>query len=229
MQNAAMCWTGGKDSALALYEAGLAGYRVQCLVTFTPPPSPTQTDFLAHPLKLIKMQAQALGLPHHVLPLTPPYEAAYETALCRLRDDMGITCVITGDIAPVNGHPNWIRERCRPHGIDVHTPLWERERSALLLQLIQQGFDVRFSCVNTHMLDASWVGRQLDQTALTELQYIRTQNGLDLCGEEGEYHTMVLDGPHFGRRIVIGAYANRLAGMLAYMAVDEIALHEQDG
>ncbi len=220
MQNAAMLWTGGKDSAMALYEAGQNGYCVRCLVTFAPP----EPDFLAHPLSFIKIQAQALALPHHVLPISAPFAQSYETSLRRLRDEMGIDCVITGDLAAVSGNPNWIRERSRPVGMSVHTPLWGRDQNILLQQLLDRGFKARFSCVKTRWLDKSWIGRELDASALAELRSIREQSGLDLCGEEGEYHTLVTDGPGFTRSIDIHSYSTCIAGPLAYMAIHELGI-----
>ena len=220
VQNAAMLWTGGKDSAMALYEADQNGYCIRCLVTFAPP----EPDFLAHPLSFIKMQAQALALPHHVLPISAPFEQSYETGLRRLRDEMGIDCVITGDITAVDGNPNWIRERSRPVRMSVHTPLWGRDQDALLQQLLDRGFKARFSCVKTRWLDESWIGRELNDSALAELRSIRERNGLDLCGEEGEYHTLVTDGPRFTRGIDIRCYSKRVAGPLAYMAIHELEL-----
>src|SRR5690242_20301545 len=107
MQNAAVLWTGGKDCSLALHEARRDGYGIQCLVTF----APLNPNFLAHPPAFMKMQAEALGLPHHIISISEPFEKSYETALCQLREKMGITTVITGDIAEVGGSPNWIRER----------------------------------------------------------------------------------------------------------------------
>jgi diphthine-ammonia ligase len=126
MQNAAMLWTGGKDSAMALFEARQNSYHIRYLVTFAPP----EPDFLAHPLEFIKMQAQALALPHYFLPISKPFEQNYEAGLCKLRDKMGVNCIVTGDIAEVDGHPNWIRERGRPVGLSVYTPLWGRDRNA---------------------------------------------------------------------------------------------------
>ena len=222
MQNAAMLWTGGKDSAMALHEADQNGYCVRCLVTFAPP----EPDFLAHPLSFIKMQAQALALPHYVLPISAPFEQSYETSLRKLRDEMGIDCVITGDIAAVAGHPNWIRERSRPVGMSVHTPLWGRDRNTLLRQLLDRGFKARFSCVKIRWLNESWVGRELNDLAIAELRVIREQTGLDLCGEEGEYHTLVTDGPQFMRGIDIRSYSKRIAGSLAYMEIHELALFD---
>ena len=220
MQSAAMLWTGGKDSSMALYEADQSGYCVRCLVTFAPP----EPDFLAHPLAFIKMQAQALALPHYVLPISPPFEKSYETSLCRLRDEMGINCVVTGDIAEVNGNPNWIRERSRPVGMSVHTPLWGRDRNALLRQLLDRGFKARFSCVKTRWLNENWIGRELNDSAIAELRIIRERTGLDLCGEEGEYHTLVIDGPQFTRGIDIRSYSKRAADSLAYMEIHELEL-----
>lgn len=217
-----MLWTGGKDSAMALHEAMESGYRICCLVTFAPP----NPDFLAHPLRLIKLQAQALALPHHILPITAPFDKSYEAGLCRLRDEMDIGCVVTGDIAEVDGNPNWIRERSRPIWLSVHTPLWGRDRNTLLQQFLDRGFKARFSCVTTRWLNEDWVGRELDAAAVDELRSIRERNGLDLCGEEGEYHTMVVDGPCFKQGIDIRSYSKRVSDSLAYMDIREMSLRD---
>src|SRR6185437_14025318 len=168
MQNAAMLWTGGKDSSLALYEASRSGYHVRCLVTFAPP----QPDFLAHPLAFMKLQAEALGLPHYVLPVREPFEEGYETHLRQMRSE-GIEVVVTGDIAEVGGSPNWIRERSRPVGMEVHTPLWGRDRENLLEQLLIHRFEVLFSCVKKRWLTESWVGRLLNEPAIADLRAVR--------------------------------------------------------
>lgn len=205
---------------MALYEADQDGYRVSCLVTFAPP----EPDFLAHPLSILKLQAQALRLPHYVLPISAPFESSYEASLRSLRDEIGITCVVTGDIGEVNGYPNWIRERSRPVGISVHTPLWDRDRYLLLRQLLDRGFKARFSCVDTRWLDEDWIGRELDDQAIAELRIIRERTGLDVCGEEGEYHTLVTDGPQFLQGIGIHSYSTRVAGSLAYMEIQKSEL-----
>lgn len=215
-----MLWTGGKDSALALWEAGRDGFDVQCLVTFAPP----QPDFLAHPLAFMKLQAEALGLSHQVLPVREPFEEGYETHLRTMRNEMGIEAVVTGDIAEVNGAPNWIRERSQPVGMEVHTPLWGRDRRILLEQLLSQRFTVRFSCAKKRWLTESWVGRTLNEAAIDELQTIRERNGLDLCGEEGEYHTLVTDGPQFSRAIQVQSYSVRTAESLAFMEIHQQTL-----
>lgn len=220
MQNAAMLWTGGKDSSMALYEAAQNGCSIRCLITFAPP----EPEFLAHPLEFIRLQAQALALPHYVLSICEPFERSYEAALSQLRDEMGINCVVTGDIAEVDGHPNWIRERCRAVGMSVHTPLWGRDRNAILRQLLERRLRARFSCVRTRWMDEGWIGRELDESAISELRLIRDQSGLDLCGEEGEYHTLVTDGPQFTQGIEIHSYSIRTTDSFAYMQIHEAQL-----
>lgn len=220
MQNAAMLWTGGKESSMALYEASQNGYCVRCLVTFAPP----EPVFLAHPLAFIKLQAKALMMPHYVLTISEPFEKSYETSLCRLRDEMCINCVITGDIAEVNGNPNWIRDRSRPVGMSVYTPLWGRDRNTLLRQFLERRFKARISCVKSRLVSEKWIGRDLNDSAIAELRIIRERNGLDLCGEEGEYHTLVIDGPQFTQSIDILSYSKRTAESMAYMEIHEMEL-----
>ena len=218
--NAAVLWTGGKDSALALHEARQSGFQVRCLVTFAPP----EPDFLAHPISVMKLQAEALGLPHRLQPVHAPFAESYEAGLRWLRETLRIDTVITGDIAEVGGAPNWIRERSRPVGMQVFTPLWGRDRLTLLQQLLAARFQVIFSCIKTRWLTPDWVGRRLDEPAIGELRALREQNGLDLCGEEGEYHTLVTDAPDFQRRVHIGTAGVGERAGLAYWKMDAIEL-----
>jgi uncharacterized protein (TIGR00290 family) len=221
--NAAVLWTGGKDSALALHEAKRDGFRVRCLVTFAPP----EPDFLAHPVAVMKLQAEALGLPHILLPVREPFAESYEAGLRWLRATTHIGTVITGDIAEVGGSPNWIRERSRPAGLNVLTPLWGRDRLTLLRQLLAARFKVVFSCIKTRWLTPGWVGRQLDEQSVAELRSLRELNGLDLCGEEGEYHTLVTDAPDFQRRVQLGAFKVCERDSLAHLKIERAELQDK--
>lgn len=219
-KNATVLWTGGKDSVMALHEAEQSGYHVRCLVTFIPP----KPSFFAHPLAFIKLQAQALGLPHYVLVVDSPYEKNYEDGLRWLREEMRVNTVVTGDIEEVDKHPNWIRERSLTVGMEVYTPLWHRARQALLQQLLTNGYKARISCVKRPLLAESWVGRRMERPTITELVKLCARNGMDLCGERGEYHTLVTDGPRFAYEVSIGSYSRRSAGALTYMELRDLAL-----
>ncbi len=125
---AAVLWTGGKDSTLALHLALEAGYEVRYLVTFGPP----RARFRAHPLEVMRLQAEALGLEHRTVPIRRPYRASYRRALSALKEE-GITTLITGDIDRIGDAPNWVRDRAAPIGLRVFNPLWERSRMGILM------------------------------------------------------------------------------------------------
>src|SRR6478735_9207083 len=160
--NSAVLWTGGKDSALALHRS--ADLCVRELVTFVPP----DAQFQAHDLELMGFQARALGLPHRRIEVGFPYVEGYQRALGELLA-AGIECVVTGDIAPVDGQPNFISSCAESVGMRVSLPLWGVDRLAHLNEIVALGFDVMLTFVNEPWLDASWVGRRLDAPALAAL------------------------------------------------------------
>ncbi len=219
-RNAVVLWTGGKDSCLALHEALADGCPVSSLVTFAPP----EPQFLAHPVAVMQQQARALGLPHRLLPVEPPYRESYERHIRALREQKGVDLIITGDIAEVGGSPNWIRRCAEPAGMPVWTPLWGRERRALLDDLLAQQFRVLFSCVRLRCLSAEWLGREIDAQAVRDLECERVRSGLDLCGEEGEYHTLVTDAPRFQQRLQLTDCAARHADQLAHWHIGKVEL-----
>ncbi|WP_421158841.1 hypothetical protein [Aeromonas dhakensis] len=217
MSRVIVLWSGGKDAMQALCHAREAGHQVVALATFAPP-SPR---FLAHPLSQVRRQAAALGLPHLLVTIEAPFDLGYEQALTKLKEEWQLDGVVTGDIDSVAGAPNWIRERCRPLGLTVHTPLWQQPREALLADLLARGIVAHLSCVDTDVLPPEWVGRVLDKGALTELQQLAATRGLDACGEQGEYHTMVTDGPGFAAPLVLGRWQVARQEHLAYLLESE--------
>lgn len=220
MDAAAVLWTGGKDSALALFEAREAGYAVNRLVTFAPP----QPDFLAHPLPVLARQAEALGLPHEVLTVNEPHGENYRAHLRRLHSEESIATLITGDIAEVAGQPNWIRACCETTALRVFTPLWGRDRLALLKRLLALRFRVLVSCAKAPWFTPDWVGREIDEALIATLVSVRARTHLDLCGEEGEYHTLVLDCPLFNRELRLTGTSRHSRGGLHHLRVQGVEL-----
>lgn len=196
-------WTGGKDSALALHQIEAQGYTVRSLVTFAPP----NPQFLAHPIPIIRLQAKALDLPHHLIEIHTPYQEGYENAITSLEKEHRIDALVTGDIAEVDGQPNWIRECSRSAGVEVLTPLWGCDRAATLRTLLDRRFKVIFSCVKKPWFTGAWIGRELNEASFADLVALNKATGMDICGENGEYHTLVLDGPLFEHEIAIEAFS----------------------
>jgi len=226
MSTAAVSWTGGKDSALALYDAEMLGCRIDCLVTF----ASRQGRFLAHPLGFMVFQAQALGLPHYVIDVEEPFDRSYEDAISSLKKRRGIDALVTGDVGEVADHdPNWIVDRSARCGIDVLRPLWRRGGLELLNRLLLLKFKVIFSCVRKPWFTDEWLGLELSPSSVKRLSEINKRTGLDLCGEQGEYHTLVLDGPQFRKSIQVGPYSKHVENSLAYVSLQNLRLREKHG
>lgn len=217
MSRVILLWSGGKDAMQALCHAREAGHQVVALVTFAPP----APHFLAHPLSQVRRQAAALALPHRLVTIEAPFDLGYERALAALKEEWQLDGVVTGDIDSVGGAPNWIRERCRPLGLTVHTPLWQQPREALLADMLTCGIVAHLSCVDTRVLAPEWVGRRLAAATLAELQQLAATRGFDACGEQGEYHTMVTDGPGFAAPLTLGHWQVARQEHLAYLQEDE--------
>ena len=221
--NASVLWTGGKDSSLALYEAEMLGYEITSLVTFVP----CNPEFLAHPLHFMRYQADALSLPHYPLVVEEPFKESYEKAIRSFRERHGTAIFITGDIAEVGGQPNWIRECSKYSGVEILTPLWGRERRELMERLLACEFEVIFSCVKKPRFTEDWIGMKLNKDSFKQLCVIHAETGLDICGEQGEYHTLVMDAPPFKKSIHISSYSKRAKDSLMYMDIDQVALREK--
>lgn len=215
---AAVLWTGGKDSCLALQRCRRDGYRIDRLVTF----APEKPNFLAHPLEVMKLQSAALGLPHQVITVGEPYGQSYRQAIITLQQS-GISALITGDIDLVAGLPNWVRQCAEGLELEIVMPLWNRPREELMREIVAEGFHVIFSCVKRPWFTADWLGRAIDSTAIEQLKAIAPQHSLDICGENGEYHTLVLDGPGFARAISL-KYRQAAQGDMMHLIITDAEL-----
>lgn len=181
-------WTGGKDCALAMLKAQQLGYEIVELITF----APKNPDFKAHPIHIINKQIELIGLPHQFVEIESPFDKSYEIAIQGLIDQ-GVECLITGDIDLVNLNPNWIDERCAKLSIEVFKPLWQVDREIILCDLLKNGFQVILSAVDSEFFDKDDIGLEISN----ELMPVLKSKGIDICGENGEYHTIVTSAPFF--------------------------------
>lgn len=184
---AAVLWTGGKDSALA-FQVSLNLYDIRRLVCFVPADN---RQFYAHPTELMELQAQKIRMPIEFVPISEPYKQSYRQKIKAIRDT-GIEILITGDISTVDGMPNWIEEVAAGL-VEVHKPLWELDRHTILDTLISNKFKVICSLAYKKHFQQTITGRYFDAELISELK----QLPIDACGEQGEYHTWVLDAPFF--------------------------------
>ena len=200
----AALWTGGKDSSLACYKA-LKDHDVAYMVTFI-----WEKPSLSHPLSIIKLQSEAVSIPFLWDRVKPPYFDSYREAIIELKTEYGIEAVVTGDISYVDAfHGNWIDDVCKDTGVKVIKPLWEKDRQSILDDLLGSGFKVMYTCVKEPWMTDDWLGRIIDKQSVAEMQELHRTKGLDLCGENGEYHTMTLDAPFYTKIVKVPKFTKQ--------------------
>lgn len=192
-----LSWSGGKDSALTL-QALRADPTIEVAGLLT---SVTRDyeRISVHGVRraLLERQAERLRLPLFTIELDPvttneAYETAFISALERVRRELpGVTTVAFGDLflADVRAY----RERLlAPTGFDPVFPIWGLDTSELARRFVRDGFVARLVCVDTTQLDGSFAHRVFDDSLLADLPPT-----VDPCGERGEFHTFVSDGPGY--------------------------------
>ncbi|MGH8176694.1 MAG: diphthine--ammonia ligase [Steroidobacter sp.] len=187
----ALCsFSGGKDSCLALWRAQRRGFDVRTLLVMFEE-SGGRSRSHAIPLSIIERQAQALGIQlvtHNAS--WKSYEQVFTEALQTLRST-GHEVAIFGDI-DLQAHRDWEEKVCAVAGVTAALPLWQCDRQALAREVIDTGFRAVVVCVDSRYLGDEFCGRLYDDSFLSDLP-----PGVDACGENGEFHTLVYDGPNF--------------------------------
>jgi uncharacterized protein (TIGR00290 family) len=187
----ALCsFSGGKDSCLALWRATRQGLDVRTLLVMFEETGERSRSH-AIPLPLIERQAQALGLDLVVGNASwKNYESVFTDALRQLRAS-GHTMAVFGDI-DLQPHRDWEEKVCAAAGITAYLPLWQGNRRELADEVLAAGFRAMVECTDARYLGDEFCGRQYDAQFIQDLPA-----GVDACGENGEFHTFVYDGPCF--------------------------------
>lgn len=188
-------WSGGKDSCLACYEAIQQGYRISHLVNFISKEY-QRVNFHGTEARLIQLQSEALGIPLLQQETSwDDYEPAFKQAVSSLIPE-GIEGMVFGDIY-LEEHREWVERVCRELNIKALEPLWKWSTEEVLSALIHSGFEAVVVSAQADLIDPKWVGQPISEAFV---DYLRSKN-IDLCGENGEYHTLVINGPIFTKRI----------------------------
>ncbi|MDD5130991.1 MAG: diphthine--ammonia ligase [Candidatus Omnitrophica bacterium] len=186
-------WSAGKDSCFACYKAISLGYDLSVLFNFT---ESSGKNSLSHGLAapLVFKQAQLTGMPI-VQKAMPGDREAYRQELKALvhawKKKAGIAGIVFGDIY-LQEHKDWIDAFCREVEVEPVMPLWGRDVKELILEIIDSGFKATVIAVKADSLGKEWLGRVIDRKFIEELN-----PEVDPCGERGEFHTLVVDGPLF--------------------------------
>ncbi|HJW49205.1 MAG TPA: diphthine--ammonia ligase [Candidatus Limnocylindria bacterium] len=193
MSGYALMWSGGKDSALALWRARRLGLRVDWLVNIHDRAT-GRVRFHATPIDAIAIQADAAGVPLVSVPTDwETFDQSLGHALATLVQQ-GCGGVVFGDIHLTDVRA-WYEERTRGAGLEHVEPLWGEDPASLLEEFVSIGGRAVLTCVETAKLDVSWLGRVIDSDFVRDVR----RTGIDPCGENGEYHSFAFAGPFFAR------------------------------
>jgi len=194
------CWSGGKDSAMALHalQSAAGEYRVTALLTTV---TENYDRVSMHGVRrvLLERQAESIGLPLHEVPIPPQcvnttYEARMKEALLE-HYAKGVRHVAFGDIF-LEDLRVYREQNLAQVGMNALFPIWKRDTRELAQDFLRLGFRAIAVCVDPRVLDPSFAGRVLDEAFFADLPA-----GVDPCGENGEFHTFVYEGPIFHKPI----------------------------
>jgi len=199
VERVVLLWSGGKDSALALHELRMAGkYAVAALLT-TVTEEYDRVSMHGVRRPLLERQAVSLGLPLTQVPIprncsNDEYASRMASACAELRG-MGLHTAASGDIF-LEDVRRYREGQLAEAGMRGVFPLWGRDSAQLAHTFVAAGFEAVTVCIDAQALSKDWAGRAYDAAFLADLP-----PGVDPCGENGEFHTFVYDGPIFTERI----------------------------
>ncbi len=206
-------WSGGKESCLACYKAIQEGHEIASLLTMvTTTGNYTRSHRVSR--ELLVAQSQAVGIPLYQRRASwDTYEREFTRALTSFKRK-GIEGGVFGDLR-LDEHREWVERVCGAAGIIPLIPLWGAGYNDLLRQFLGAGFEATIVAIRSDMMDVNWLGKRIDKSSIEYME----KNGIDLCGEGGEYHTLVIDGPLFRERIAIGETMITRRGNILFLKV----------
>ena len=199
---ALVSWSGGKDSAWALQQTVLdPQVEIMGLLTSF---NEKSRRIAIHGVRrsLAQAQAEVLGLPLFEVPLPSPcpnreYETRIAAELIRLKMDLGISHIVFGDLF-LQDIREYREAQMQELGLTPLFPIWDMDTDQLARSMMASGLKAVLSCVDTQRVPDSFSGKEFDENLMNEMPL-----GCDPCGENGEFHTFVYDGPMFSREIPI--------------------------
>ena len=210
MPEAFVSWSGGKDCCYAYHRAVSNNFKVRYLLNMVTEDAKVSRS---HGLSadLLRVQGEAMGIPLVQQRTThSAYKDEFIKALIAFRKE-GITTGIFGDI-DFNEHREWIENVCTAGGMTPIFPLWQSDQEQLISEFIDLGYESIVVAIKANLFGEEWLGRRVDSNFISDLRELGKTKTVTPCGEAGEYHTYVIDGPLFGKRIEIKESGKDLKG-----------------
>lgn len=215
---AAVSWSGGKESCLALHKVLQSGVNVSLLVTFV-----SNGRCISHGLRseLIIAQSEAIDIPLTQKEVTwETYGKGFRETLMELKET-GIGALVLGDISEIPAHEGWVDHVCGEVNVKPIKPLWHMKPLKVLEDFVREGFEAIVVKARADLLDENWLGRKIDKSFIKDISQLKDINP---CGELGEYHTFVYDGPLFKRSVKIKGFKRRLLNNYWFLDITDFYL-----
>ncbi len=193
-------WSGGKDSCLALFKAIQKGYEISILLNFI---SEEYKRCCFHGVsnELMNIQAEAMQIP--IVQKSVPddmeeYETQFKLAVNELKEKRKIQGMIFGDVY-LEEHKSWVDRVCNDLEIIPIEPLWNLPAEKVVKEFIDIGFKAIVISAKADLFEEDFLGREINYDLISEIK----KRNICCCGENGEFHTFVYDGPIFKKKIII--------------------------
>jgi diphthine-ammonia ligase len=210
-------WSGGKDGCFACYLALAEGYKISHLVNCVAKEY-QRVNFHGTEKRIVQLQSQAIGIPVFQPETTfGNYTEDFKNAIRTLLTG-GIKGMVFGDIYN-DQHLAWVEGVCAELGIEAVEPLWGKSTDDVINDFLDAGFEAVIVAADARLIGQEWLGKRVDRAFITYLK----AKGIDPCGEGGEYHTVVVGGPLFQRKIEITE--SRTIKRDSYWFLDTVKYH----
>lgn len=193
--NTICSWSGGKDSCFALMQAIKQGYQPKALLNVLNEHGNISRSH-GIPSEILKAQAERSGLPMYLVASSwHDYETKFVNALQLIAKEHDLHYAVFGDI-DLQAHRDWEEMVCSKAGLQAKLPLWKQDRRKLVDEMLTSGIETIIVSCN-EVMGERFLGQTLTPQLVDELETL----GIDACGENGEYHTLVLNCPLFPERL----------------------------
>jgi ABC transporter with metal-binding/Fe-S-binding domain ATP-binding protein len=225
----AVLFSGGKDSAFALWCAQMQGWDVETLVTVS---AESKESWMFHypAIKWTKLQARAMGIRQTIIATKGVKERELEdlsAGLEKLRGASGIEAIVSGAIASEYQRTR-LDNLCEELGLKSFAPLWHKNQEQLVREQIESGFGIVVTACNALGLDETWLGRRLGNADLAELVKLSSRYGLSVAFEGGEAETFVVEAPLFKGSLSIIRSTRHWQGDSGYLELEDVQLKSSE-
>jgi len=200
----AVLFSGGKDSCMAAYLAKQAGYELTCLISIF---SENKESYMFHTpsIERVKQQTEVMDLPLVIKKTKGEKEKELEDLeeiIKKVKEKYKIDTIVTGAIQSFY-QASRIQKICNKLNLKCFNPLWQKNQTQYLKELIENKFKVIITGVFAYPLDKSWLGREINEKFIEDVKELQEKYKIHTAGEGGEFETFVLDCPLFERELEI--------------------------